>query len=171
MGKDQKPQATEAFILIPAAVLNDPRLESPAEMLVYSAILGFSRKGEYMKGGRPFVARLLHQSERHAGRVLQSLERKGLIRKVELSSKGNVTRWGYLADGPTGDKMSTVTGDKMSATGDKMSPVTGDKMSHSIYTGEYIREKRARANPFNQFEQHPYTAQEMAELERILTQD
>jgi hypothetical protein len=82
MAKKRPSLRDDSFLLIPASVIHDPRIGSLAEAAVFSLILGFSRKGELMRGGRAFVSEWTLLSGKWAGRILLSLEKKDLVRKV-----------------------------------------------------------------------------------------
>ena len=172
MAKKKHAARTDRFLLIPASVIHDPRISSLAEAAVFSLVLGFSRNGELMRGGRAFAAEWTLMTPKWAGRTLLTLERKGLIHKVLLSRKGSIIHYGYYAEGFTREDSSLVTREESSlVTGEETSLVTGEVSSHRKYIGKNYKGNSARArayhNPFNDFEQHEY---DFDEIERILTQ-
>lgn len=180
MTKKRPSLRDDSFLLIPASVIHDPRIGSLAEAAVFSLILGFSRKGELMRGGRAFVSEWTLLSGKWAGRILLSLEKKDLVRKVPLSQKGCVVRYGYYAEGFSWEDNSLVMREDSSpvtrednspATREDSSPATGEETSHRKYKGNNYKGKGARGrayqNPFNDFEQHDY---DFEELERALGQ-
>ena len=172
MTKKRPSLRDDSFLLIPASVIHDPRIGSLAEAAVFSLILGFSRKGELMRGGRAFVSEWTLLSGKWAGRILLSLEKKDLVRKVPLSQRGCTVRYGYYAEGFSWEDNSRVTREDSSlATGEDSSLATGEETSHRKYKGNNYKGKGARGrayqNPFNDFEQHDY---DFEELERALSQ-
>lgn len=141
-----------------------------------------------MRGGRTFVAEWTLLSGKWAGQTLLSLEKKGLVRKVPLSQRGCMVRYGYYAEGfswedgslvtredsspVTEEESSLVTEEESSlATGEDTSPATREETSHRKYIGKKYKGKGARGrayqNPFNDFEQHD---SDFEELERVLNQ-
>ena len=79
MTKKKSALKNDSFLLIPASVIHDPRISTLAEAAIFSLILGFSRKGELMRGGQAFAAEWTMLSSKWAGKTLLSLEQKGLI--------------------------------------------------------------------------------------------
>ena len=157
MAKKKSALKDDSFLLIPASVIHDPRISTLAEAAIFSLILGFSRKGELMRGGQAFAAEWTMLSSKWAGKTLLSLEQKGLIHRVLLSRKGSMVRYGYYAEGYTWEESSLVT---------------KEVSSHRKYignnnTGNNARAREGKKNRFNDFEQHSY---DFEELERILTQ-
>ena len=180
MAKKKSALKDDSFLLIPASVIHDPRISTLAEAAVFSLVLGFSRKKELMRGGQAFVAEWTMLSPKWAGKTLLSLEQKGLIKKVPLSRKGCMVRYGYYAESLTWEDTSLLTKEDTSlltkedtsfVTREETSHGTREVSSHRKYIGKNYKGNSARArayhNPFNDFEQHEY---DFDEIERILTQ-
>ena len=173
MTKKKSALKDDSFLLIPASVIHDPRISTLAEAAIFSLILGFSRKGELMRGGQAFAAEWTMLSSKWAGKTLLSLEQKGLIHRVLLSRKGSMVRYGYYAEGYTWEESSLVTKEVSSlATEEETSHGTREVSSHRKYignnnTGKNARAREGKKNHFNDFEQRSY---DFEELERILTQ-
>ena len=181
MTKKKSALKNDSFLLIPASVIHDPRISTLAEAAVFSLVLGFSRKKELMRGGQAFVAEWTMLSPKWAGKTLLSLEQKGLIKKVPLSRKGCMVRYGYYAESLTWEDTSRLTKEDTSlltkedtsfVTREETSHGTREVSSHRKYignnnTGNNARAREGRKNRFNDFEQHSY---DFGELERILTQ-
>lgn len=173
MTKKKSALKDDSFLLIPASVIHDPRISTLAEAAIFSLILGFSRKGELMRGGQAFAAEWTMLSSKWAGKTLLSLEQKGLIHRVLLSRKGSMVRYGYYAEGYTWEESSLVTKEVSSlATEEETSHGTREVSSHRKYignnnTGNNARAREGKKNRFNDFEQQSY---DFEELERILTQ-
>ena len=181
MAKKKSALKDDSFLLIPASVIHDPRISTLAEAAIFSLILGFSRKGELMRGGQAFAAEWTMLSSKWAGKTLLSLEQKGLIHRVLLSRKGSMVRYGYYAEGYTWEESSLVTKEVSSlATEEETSHGTEEVSSHGTRevsshrkyignnnTGNNARAREGKKNRFNDFEQHSY---DFEELERILTQ-
>lgn len=181
MTKKKSALKDDSFLLIPASVIHDPRISTLAEAAIFSLILGFSRKGELMRGGQAFAAEWTMLSSKWAGKTLLSLEQKGLIHRVLLSRKGSMVRYGYYAEGYTWEESSLVTKEVSSlATEEETSHGTEEVSSHGTRevsshrkyignnnTGNIARAREGKKNRFNDFEQHSY---DFEELERILTQ-
>lgn len=180
MTKKKSALKDDSFLLIPASVIHDPRISTLAEAAIFSLILGFSRKGELMRGGQAFAAEWTMLSSKWAGKTLLSLEQKGLIHRVLLSRKGSMVRYGYYAEGYTWEESSLVTKEVSSlATEEETSHGTEEVSSHGTRevsshrkyignnnTGNNARAREGKKNRFNDFEQHSY---DFEELERILT--
>ena len=189
MAKKKSALKDDSFLLIPASVIHDPRISTLAEAAIFSLILGFSRKGELMRGGQAFAAEWTMLSSKWAGKTLLSLEQKGLIHRVLLSRKGSMVRYGYYAEGYTWEESSLVTKEVSSLATEEVSSLateevsyytakevsshaTGEETSHRKYIGNNNSGNRARAreekkNRFNNFEQRSY---DYGELERLLSQ-
>ena len=181
MTKKKSALKDDSFLLIPASVIHDPRISTLAEAAIFSLILGFSRKGELMRGGQAFAAEWTMLSSKWAGKTLLSLEQKGLIHRVLLSRKGSMVRYGYYAEGYTWEESSLVTKEVSSlATEEETSHGTEEVSSHGTRevsshrkyignnnTGKNARAREGKKNRFNDFEQRSY---DYGELERILTQ-
>ena len=173
MTKKKSALKNDSFLLIPASVIHDPRISTLAEAAVLSLVLGFSRKKELMRGGQAFVAEWTMLSPKWAGKTLLSLEQKGLIKKVPLSRKGCMVRYGYYAESLTWEDTSLLTKEDTSfVTREETSHGTREVSSHRKYignnnTGNNVRAREGKKNRFNDFEQHSY---DFEELERILTQ-
>ena len=181
MAKKKSALKDDSFLLIPASVIHDPRISTLAEATIFSLILGFSRKGELMRGGQAFAAEWTMLSSKWAGKTLLSLEQKGLIHRVLLSRKGSMVRYGYYAEGYTWEESSLVTKEVSSlATEEETSHGTEEVSSHGTRevsshrkyignnnTGNNARAREGKKNRFNDFEQQSY---DFEELERILTQ-
>ena len=181
MTKKKSALKDDSFLLIPASVIHDPRISTLAEAAIFSLILGFSRKGELMRGGQAFAAEWTMLSSKWAGKTLLSLEQKGLIHRVLLSRKGSMVRYGYYAEGYTWEESSLVTKEVSSlATEEETSHGTEEVSSHGTRevsshrkyignnnTGKNARAREGKKNRFNDFEQQSY---DFEELERILTQ-
>ena len=189
MTKKKPALKNDCFLLIPASVIHDPRISTLAEAAVFSLVLGFSRKKELMRGGQAFVAEWTMLSTKWAGKTLLSLEQKGLIKKVPLSRKGCMVRYGYYVDPHTWEDTSLLTKEETSfVTEEETSFVTREFSSHGTEevsshgtrevsshrkyignnnTGNNARAREGKKNRFNDFEQHSY---DFEELERILTQ-
>lgn len=173
MTKKKSALKNDSFLLIPASVIHDPRISTLAEAAVFSLVLGFSRKKELMRGGQAFVAEWTMLSPKWAGKTLLSLEQKGLIKKVPLSRKGCMVRYGYYAESLTWEDTSLLTKEDTSfVTREETSHGTREVSSHRKYignnnTGNNVRAREGKKNRFNDFEQHSY---DFEELERILTQ-
>lgn len=173
MTKKKSALKNDSFLLIPASVIHDPRISTLAEAAVFSLVLGFSRKKELMRGGQAFVAEWTMLSPKWAGKTLLSLEQKGLIKKVPLSRKGCMVRYGYYAESLTWEDTSLLTKEDTSfVTREETSHGTREVSSHRKYignnnTGNNARAREGKKNRFNDFEQHSY---DFEELERILTQ-
>ena len=181
MTKKKPALKNDCFLLIPASVIHDPRISTLAEAAIFSLILGFSRKGELMRGGQAFAAEWTMLSSKWAGKTLLSLEQKGLIHRVLLSRKGSMVRYGYYAEGYTWEESSLVTKEVSSlATEEETSHGTEEVSSHGTRevsshrkyignnnTGNNARAREGKKNRFNDFEQQSY---DFEELERILTQ-
>ena len=181
MTKKKSALKDDSFLLIPASVIHDPRISTLAEAAIFSLILGFSRKGELMRGGQAFAAEWTMLSSKWAGKTLLSLEQKGLIHRVLLSRKGSMVRYGSYAEGYTWEESSLVTKEVSSlATEEETSHGTREVSSHGTRevsshrkyignnnTGNNARAREGKKNRFNDFEQHSY---DFGELERILTQ-
>ena len=173
MTKKKPALKNDCFLLIPASVIHDPRISTLAEAAVFSLVLGFSRKKELMRGGQAFVAEWTMLSPKWAGKTLLSLEQKGLIKKVPLSRKGCMVRYGYYAESLTWEDTSLLTKEDTSfVTREETSHGTREVSSHRKYignnnTGNNVRAREGKKNRFNDFEQHSY---DFEELERILTQ-
>lgn len=181
MTKKKSALKNDSFLLIPASVIHDPRISTLAEAAVFSLVLGFSRKKELMRGGQAFVAEWTMLSPKWAGKTLLSLEQKGLIKKVPLSRKGCMVRYGYYAESLTWEDTSLLTKEDTSlltkedtsyVTREETSHGTREVSSHRKYignnnTGNNARARESKKNRFNDFEQHSY---DFEELERILTQ-
>lgn len=173
MTKKKSALKNDSFLLIPASVIHDPRISTLAEAAVFSLVLGFSRKKELMRGGQAFVAEWTMLSPKWAGKTLLSLEQKGLIKKVPLSRKGCMVRYGYYAESLTWEDTSLLTKEDTSfVTREETSHGTREVSSHRKYignnnTGNNARAREGKKNRFNDFEQHSYNFEE---LERILTQ-
>ena len=173
MTKKKPALKNDCFLLIPASVIHDPRISTLAEAAVFSLVLGFSRKKELMRGGQAFVAEWTMLSTKWAGKTLLSLEQKGLIKKVPLSRKGCMVRYGYYAESLTWEDTSLLTKEDTSfVTREETSHGTREVSSHRKYignnnTGNNARAREGRKNRFDDFEQHSY---DFEELERILTQ-
>ena len=173
MTKKKSALKNDSFLLIPASVIHDPRISTLAEAAVFSLVLGFSRKKELMRGGQAFVAEWTMLSPKWAGKTLLSLEQKGLIKKVPLSRKGCMVRYGYYAESLTWEDTSLLTKEDTSfVTRQETSHGTREVSSHRKYignnnTGNNARARESKKNRFNDFEQHSY---DFEELERILTQ-
>ena len=180
MTKKKSALKDDSFLLIPASVIHDPRISTLAEAAIFSLILGFSRKGELMRGGQAFAAEWTMLSSKWAGKTLLSLEQKGLIHRVLLSRKGSMVRYGYYAEGYTWEESSLVTKEVSSlATEEETSHGTEEVSSHGTRevsshrkyignnnTGNNARAREGKKNRFNDFEQQSY---DFEELERILT--
>ena len=173
MTKKKSALKDDSFLLIPASVIHAPRISTLAEAAVFSLVLGFSRKKELMRGGQAFVAEWTMLSPKWAGKTLLSLEQKGLIKKVPLSRKGCMVRYGYYAESLTWEDTSLLTKEDTSfVTREETSHGTREVSSHRKYignnnTGNNVRAREGKKNRFNDFEQHSY---DFEELERILTQ-
>ena len=181
MTKKKSALKNDSFLLIPASVIHDPRISTLAEAAVFSLVLGFSRKKELMRGGQAFVAEWTMLSPKWAGKTLLSLEQKGLIKKIPLSRKGCMVRYGYYAESLTCEDTSLLTKEDTSlltkedtsfVTREETSHGTREVSSHRKYignnnTGNNARAREGKKNRFNDFEQHSY---DFEELERILTQ-
>ena len=181
MTKKKSALKNDSFLLIPASVIHDRRISTLAEAAVFSLVLGFSRKKELMRGGQAFVAEWTMLSPKWAGKTLLSLEQKGLIKKVPLSRKGCMVRYGYYAESLTWEDTSLLTKEDTSlltkedtsyVTREETSHGTREVSSHRKYignnnTGNNARARESKKNRFNDFEQHSY---DFEELERILTQ-
>ena len=181
MTKKKSALKDDSFLLIPASVIHDPRISTLAEAAIFSLILGFSRKGELMRGGQAIAAEWTMICSKWAGKTLLSLEQKGLIHRVLLSRKGSMVRYGYYAEGYTWEESSLVTKEVSSlATEEETSHGTREVSSHGTRevsshrkyignnnTGNNARAREGKKNRFNDFEQQSY---DFEELERILTQ-
>ena len=184
MAKKQKMSGDEHYLLIPESVIKDPMIQSLSEAAVYSLILGFSLKGELLRGGQSYIAGWTKLSRERVNRILSSLESRGLIRKVPLEQHGCMIRYGYMTSGcpcelssyAAGELSSHAAGELSShatcevpseITSQKTSEITSHKNTIEKSKSNYARAREGKKNRFNNFEQHSY---DFEELERILTQ-
>lgn len=192
MAKKKKPSENEHYLIIPESIIHAPGIQSLSEAAVYSLILGFSLKGELLRGGQAYIAGWTKLSRERVNQILSSFESRGLIRKVLLERHGCVVRYGYTTSGCSGELFSHAAGELSShAASELSSHAAGELSSHatcevpseitSQETSEitshrktigntksnYARAREEKKNRFNNFEQHSY---DFEELERILTQ-
>lgn len=183
MAKKQKMSGDEHYLLIPESVIKDSMIQSLSEAAVYSLILGFSLKGELLRGGQSYIAGWTKLSRERVNRILSSLESRGLIRKVPLEQHGCMIRYGYMTSGcpcelssyAAGELSSHAAGELSShatcevpseITSQKTSEITSHKNTIEKSKSNYARAREGKKNRFNDFEQHSY---DFEELERILT--
>ena len=168
MSKKHKPSGEDPYLLIPASVIKDPRIQSLSEAAVYSLILGFSRKHELLKGGQNYIAGWTKLSRERVNRILFSLESRGLIQKVPLEQHGCMIRYGYMTAGCTSELTSHATCELPSEiTSQKTSELISHKNTIEKSKSNNARARAGKKDRFNDFEQRSY---DYDQLERILTQ-